>query len=212
MPSCANSAASTIASENGCIVLINPAPAVPFLSDQAVIANADLLIPNKIEAAQIDSRSAAIESDSDSSETLAEKLAMSFPELQGVIVTNGAHGGAFCARNKAGLLLHAWSARRPSVIVNETGAGDAFCGAFASALGRSLLSLGEAVSVKERRERKKEFFLCENFTRWLVDAVEWGAVAGSLCVERDGAADAVPSFQMLEEAINLYRGSKTSEL
>ncbi len=130
--------AMQIAREAGATVILNPAPMRPDF-DAALLANADILIPNETEFAALmnglsHTRNAAGEGfDERRLETLADEELNSLCRLLGVptvIVTLGARG-CFVSRPESHALI---PAVKGIVAIDTTGAGDAFVGAFAAAL------------------------------------------------------------------------------
>ncbi|HEY8172246.1 MAG TPA: ribokinase [Dehalococcoidia bacterium] len=122
---------------SGVPVIFNPAPAVPF--DKNVWEHVDVCVANEIEAAQIEAgRPANVE----------------------VVRTLGSAGASWQARSGQG--------HEPAFAVDAvdtTGAGDAFCGAFA-------VRLGEQAS--------------------FADAVSFANAAGALACTRHGAYPSMP--------------------
>jgi ribokinase len=135
----------------GRTVVLNPAPAAALSG--TLLAEVDHLVPNRQEAAQI----TGLARDTKPSDLLAALTAMTSAT---VVLTLG-HDGALVGRRETTPLRI--PAPRPAV-VDTTGAGDAFNGAFAVAL-----ALGADPP----------------------DAVAYGVLAGSHSVT---SADAVPSF------------------
>ena len=130
--------AMQIAREGGATVILNPAPMRPDF-DAALLANVDILIPNETEFAALmnglrearaaggegfDERKLAALADEDL-HALCRLLA-----VRTVIVTLGARG-CFVSRENGHALIPAMTG---IVAIDTTGAGDAFVGAFATAL------------------------------------------------------------------------------
>jgi ribokinase len=110
------------AQASGMLTILNPAPAAPLSPE--LFRTVDLLVPNEPEAAQLADRPAG---------SIAEAEAAAARLLgygcKAVVVTLGSQGA---------LLLRGGEARHfpafPVEAVDETAAGDAFCGALAAAL------------------------------------------------------------------------------
>ena len=105
-------------------VVLNPAPA--SLLSAALLEKVDVLIPNRIELAQL---AGSAEADDLAA---VEEMARSLP-VPTVVVTLGADGALLVAGGDAVLLPPP-----PVEAVDTTGAGDAFCGAIAEALARGV--------------------------------------------------------------------------
>ena len=105
-------------------VVLNPAPA--FLLSAALLERVDVLVPNRIELAQL---AGSAEADDLAA---VEEMARSLP-VPTVVVTLGADGALLVAGGDAVLLP-----APPVEVVDTTGAGDAFCGAIAEALARGV--------------------------------------------------------------------------
>lgn len=132
--------------------VLNAAPARALPT--ALLDALDLLIVNEHEARIV------ADLPSGSSEEAIAALLERVPE---VIITLGAAGALVASRGAPPTRVPAVPARQ---VVDTTGAGDTFCGAFAAELAR-----GAGV----------------------VAAANWGCAAASLAVERHGAATAVPT-------------------
>ena len=144
--------AAEIAREVGTMVIFNPAPARDGIS--ALIALSDWVIPNETEAAAI----AGLEVKDVETAFLAAERILAMGARRGVIVTLGDKGCAVVTPQER------WHQLAFVVdAVDPTGAGDAFCGAFAVALTHSARS-----------------------------AVRFGAAAGALAVTRVGAEPSLP--------------------
>ena len=142
-------------------VVLNAAPFSPYLRD---IANQiDVLICNEIEASQFLDR--AVDA------TAAERAAEELSSLIGgtAIITLGRAGAVGCQHGDRAIAIPAL----PVDVVDTTGAGDAFCGAFAAWIAR-----GEDVDA----------------------AIRAGVAAGSLSTTVAGAQPSLPGFE--EIALN----------
>jgi ribokinase len=141
----------------GMKVILNPAPAPMLEADLAValLSVADLITPNRLEVAILSGMAAAVSTDpSACARCLLEK------GLGSVVVTLGAQG-CLVVTGDASQLIAA-----PRVqAVDTVGAGDAFNGALAVALGRG----------------------------WpLAEAASWACAAAALAVTKPGAQEALP--------------------
>jgi ribokinase len=127
VPVDASITAARIARELGVAVVLNPAPA---RSDaEELVALADWLVPNEVEASAL---AGSAVSDPESALVAAEAL---LPRVRrGVIVTLGAAGAV--AVEKSGMRHRV--PPFPAETVDPTGAGDAFCAAFAVGLAENL--------------------------------------------------------------------------
>lgn len=117
-------------------VVLNPAPAQPLPA--VLLADADVLVPNEHELAQL----AGVADGERPPAELAE-LARSVASGS-VVVTLGARGALVVPTDGAGDATVRLQAPPPVDVVDTTGAGDCFCGALAQALARSE-ELGAAV-------------------------------------------------------------------
>ena len=123
-----------IARAAGVTTILNPAPALAGLPEE-IIALADYLIPNETEAALLTGQ--PVESIAQAEQAADTLLARG---AKTIIITLGARGSLL--RNASGsTLIPAFNA---GTVVETTGAGDAFCGAFAAALAEGLESAAAA--------------------------------------------------------------------
>jgi len=158
----ASIAAARLAREAGATVIVNPAPA---RSDaEELLSLADWLVPNEVEASAL----AGVEV-TDPASAFAAAEALLGRVRHGVVVTLGAAGAVALERTGGRHRV------APHVVtaVDPTGAGDAFCGAFAVALGE-----GRAVA----------------------DALGFASAAGAFAVTRRGAEPGLPRRADLEDA------------
>jgi ribokinase len=138
------------AKSRGALTVFNPAPVQPLPDD--VWPSVDYLTPNEGEAARLGSEGADPE---------AAAAALLARGVRTVVVTLGAHGAIACG-GAAPLRVAA-----PAVAaIDTTGAGDAFNGALAVALGEG---------------------------RPLADALHFAVIAGALACTRRGAQDSLPA-------------------
>jgi ribokinase len=142
----ATKAAFARARATGGVTLLNAAPA-PEAADVGLLALTDVLAVNAVEAC-------ALAGDTDPQRAASRLL----PDVgRAVVLTLGA-AGAVLLRKGAPPLVRA---ARPAVVVDTTGAGDAFIGAFCA----RLVETGDEAS-----------------------ALEWGLAAGALACAQAGAA------------------------
>lgn len=151
----ATRAAFRAARSAGAATLLNAAPARPL--PEEVLALADILIVNETEAALLLGRAGE-------AEALARALAPR--HARGVVLTAGAAGAFWACGNE---VLHAPAP--PTEVVDSTGAGDAFIGAFAAALAEGLAGR---------------------------EALRRGVAAGSLACRRAGAVPSLPRREEIE--------------
>jgi ribokinase len=152
-PSIVREAAAAARAAGGAVVL-NAAPAVPLGSD--LLDLVDCLIVNEHEACLIGG-----------SDDLAEASEVLSERVHRLIVTLGPQGSEVY---ESGELIGRVAAPRARA-VDTTGAGDTFCGAFASAIA-------------EGRE--------------LMDAARFATAASALSVESIGAVESIPSRSSIE--------------
>ena len=154
VPAAAAAQGLEIAKARGVTTVFNPAPAAPF--PESGYASVDYLTPNETEAAML---AGAPMRNLDEAEAAADRFL-----AQGVgaaVITLGERGAFVKSR---GLRAHV-PAFDAGAVVETTGAGDAFNGAFAAALAEGAAAL---------------------------DAVRFGCAAGALSVTRAGAAPSMP--------------------
>jgi len=111
--------------EIGAVTILNPGPAVPLRPD--ILASTDWLLPNETELRALANSMCGLADadDVDLAQTLSNALGLQ------IIVTLGARGAAWTSPGAKPVEVPA-----PIVsAVDTTGAGDAFCGTFAYALG-----------------------------------------------------------------------------
>lgn len=122
-----------IAREAGVRTILNPAPAPPRPLPDALLALADIVVPNESEAALLTGLPV----------TTPEEAARAAAALQtrgarDVIVTLGERGALVCPASGEPSLVPTFNA---GPVVETTGAGDAFCGGLAAALAEGQLLL-----------------------------------------------------------------------
>ena len=160
VPIAASQRAAEIAKSSGTKVILNPAPAQDL--PDSFLAQVDILTPNQVEAELL---SGVEVSDSEGAERAARILLDR--GVSAVILTLG-EGGALLFKDGLTTSIPAYRVN----VVDTTAAGDAFCGALATALAR-----GEA----------------------LEDAVVFANAAGALAVTVLGAAPSMPTAQQITE-------------
>jgi ribokinase len=146
---------------SGAKTLLNPAPAPPGGVPKDLLSMTDVLIPNRVEAealtgVQIDSTKAAE----------AACAALHTAGVKTVVITLGEEGVVFSGPKGSGHVP-----RFPVEAVDATGAGDAFCGALAAALGEG---------------------------RDLLQAVRFAAAAGALACTVPGAQPSLPFRERID--------------
>jgi ribokinase len=150
VPADAAEAGLDAARSSGAITILNAAPDPE--ATKPLLANVDVLVVNEVEAAALLGRKADL---ADMTKALSRETGTS------VVLTAGSNG-AFGYRD--GQSLH-YPAPRVTV-VDTTGAGDTFCGAFATRIAHG-----------------DEF----------ADAVRWAVAAASLATQRAGAQPSIPT-------------------
>jgi ribokinase len=141
-----------VAANRGATVVLNAAPAIPIPDD--LWHSISVLVVNETEAATLSTGKAPAEAAS----------ALCRRGCDAVVVTLGRDGCIVAASHT--LAIESVTAFTPHRVVDATGAGDAFCGAFAAHL-----AFGSSVP----------------------EAARWGNAAGSLAVEVLGAMPSMPS-------------------
>lgn len=138
------------AHSRGSVTVLNPAPASPL--DPVLVANSDIVIPNQHELALVGGVDALLAGG-----------------VSTILVTLGADGVDIVSADGTRHI-------DPFTVspVDTTGAGDAFCGAFAACLASGA-----------ELER----------------AVEWGAAAGALATTVEGAVPGQPTRESIENLV-----------
>eukprot|EP01100_Stratorugosa_tubuloviscum_P012384 TRINITY_DN585_c1_g1_i1.p1 TRINITY_DN585_c1_g1~~TRINITY_DN585_c1_g1_i1.p1 ORF type:complete len:315 (-),score=192.94 TRINITY_DN585_c1_g1_i1:20-964(-) len=158
--------AAEIAKSNNIIVMLNAAPAAPI--PEQLYHHLDYLIVNETEAEIL----------SNLKVTCAETAKIAAQELlkkgvtKGILVTIGSKGAIFCDANGCS---H-YPPFNVSHVVDTTGAGDAFCGAFAHSIAQ-----GDSV----------------------VDAIKFGNAAGGHAVTVKGATPSMPAQADIQKVMQL---------
>ena len=151
-----------MAKENGCSTILNPAPARNLPDD--CFKNIDFFTPNETEASFFINQSIESEKDCQS----AAKVFLD-KGVKNILITLGDKGCFFKNQEEEFLL----PAKKLSVpVVDTTGAGDAFNGAFSVALSKN-----------------------KNYK----EAIEFANLVAGISVTREGAANSMPTIDEIEE-------------
>ena len=150
--------AAEIASANGVEVILNPAPAREL--PDSFLGLVDILIPNEVETEFLAKVTVA---DDEGARLAAQVL---FEKGISTIVLTLGNRGALLLTNRQSKLAPAYNVK----VVDTTAAGDAFCGALATALAN-----GEKIE----------------------DAVVFANAAGALAVTVLGAAPSMPTTEQV---------------
>jgi ribokinase len=145
-----------IAHGAGVLTMLNPAPAAPLSSD--LLALCDFITPNETEAEELTGLPVTNADDA----LPAAKALMHMGVRKGALITLGAQGSLFWDGSRA---VHT-PPMNAGPVVDTTGAGDAFNGAFATAL-----AAGEPIEA----------------------ALTFATATAALCVTRHGTAASMPS-------------------
>ena len=160
----------TLARDAGVVTILNPAPAPSAPLHDSLLQLADYVIPNESEAALLTGMSVgSITEAQNAAEALHSRGART------VIITLGERGALVAPRNAAPTLVPAFYA---GPTVETTGAGDAFCGAFAAALA-------------EGREA--------------TDAARFACAAAAISVTRAGTAPSMPNRAEIDGLLSGHR-------
>ena len=152
-----------IARAAGVTTILNPAPAPSSPLPADLIALADFLIPNETEAAAI--TGLPVET-IDQAERAADALLTR--GARNVILTLGARGSLLRSGDRQTALIPAFNA---GPVLDTTGAGDAFCGAFAASLAEG---------------------------RTPAEAARFASAAAGISVTRHGTAPSMPQRAEIE--------------
>ena len=161
------------AHQNGCWVILNPAPA-QSLPDE-LISLANFIIPNETELSLL----SGIEVKDISSAEQAAKVLLD-RGAKNVIVTLGSKGALVVSNDQVNQVD-----TYKVDVVDTTAAGDAFIGGFAS----KLLEAGFSMSVQEQ-------------TLAIQKAVRYGCACGALAATKFGAQPSLPTKQETEKFIS----------
>lgn len=150
----------------GACVILNPAPApVSGGLPGELLANVDLLVPNRAEIANLTGRVVT-----DLAEAAEAALTLHEQGVKATIITMGELGAVLVDGRHDPVLTPAFDVE----VVDTTGAGDAFCGAFAAALATGKLPN---------------------------EAIVFGCAAGALACSKLGAALSLPHRAELEALV-----------
>ena len=153
-----------MAKENGCTTILNPAPARNL--PNACFENIDFFTPNETEASFFINQSIESEEDCQSAaKVLLDK------GVKNILITLG-DKGCFFKNQEEEFLLPA--KKLSALVVDTTGAGDAFNGAFSVALSKN-----------------------KNYK----EAIEFANLVAGISVTREGAANSMPTIDEIEENI-----------
>jgi ribokinase len=157
-------AAMEVGRERGAITILNPAPVQEY--PDSIWRNVDYAIPNEHEIELMTGLRTSTSVDAtEAARVLTEK------GVGTVIVTRGARGSVWATLTRSGS-----SGTFPVIPVDTVAAGDAFCGAFATAL-------------------------CEGLS--LSEALRWGSAAGALTATKAGAVPSLPDRESVEALVNV---------
>jgi ribokinase len=145
----------------GVVTILNPAPA-QAVGDE-VLGLVDFLIPNESEAALLTGMAVT-----NAAEAEIAARALQARGARNVLVTLGAQGALLCEGDGEAVLVKAFDAE---VVVETTGAGDAFCGGFAAALDEG---------------------------RTVLEAARFGCATAGISVTRAGTAPSMPQRAEIE--------------
>jgi ribokinase len=152
-----------IAREAGVPTILNPAPAPSTPLPSSMLALSDYFIPNETEAALLTGLPVG---SLDQAKAAAKKLQAL--GARNIILTLGSQGALVLTADGAETLVPSFSA---GPVVETTGAGDAFCGGFATALAEG---------------------------QPLLDAVRFGCATAGISVTRAGTAPSMPKRAEIE--------------
>ncbi|MFM7065172.1 MAG: ribokinase [Actinomycetes bacterium] len=157
-------AAMQVGRERGARTILNPAPVQDYPDE--LYANVDIAIPNEHEVALITGHP----SDTSADATAAAR-ALAERGVGTVVVTRGARGSVWASLTRNGSC-----GIFPVKAIDTVAAGDAFCGAFATALAE-----GNSLS----------------------EALRWGSAAGALAATKAGAVPSLPDREAVETLVNI---------
>ena len=151
-----------LAKNNECTTILNPAPATNLPDD--CFQNVDFFTPNETEVGFFINQSIESEKDCQS----AAKVFLD-KGIKNILITLG-EKGCFFKNNEEEFLIPAKKLSVP--VVDTTGAGDAFNGAFTVALSKN-----------------------KNYK----EAIEFASLVAGISVTREGAANSMPTIEEIEE-------------
>lgn len=164
VPADAVLAAMEVGRERGAVTILNPAPVQDYPAE--LWGFVDYAIPNEHEVELITGHRTDTSADATSAARLLAERGVGT-----VIVTRGAKGSVWATLTRSGS-----SGAFPIIPVDTVAAGDAFCGAFATALAE-----GSSLS----------------------EALRWGSAAGALAATKAGAVPSLPDRESVENLVNL---------
>ena len=150
------------AKDNGCITILNPAPAIDI--DQKLFSNIDFFTPNELEAGYYLKKDLKSKSD-------IQSAAKDFLDkgIKNIIITLG-EKGLYFANKQEKYFVDTFKLKNK--VVDTTGAGDAFNGAFAFALANDYK---------------------------FKDALEFANKVAAISTTKIGAANSMPKIKEIEK-------------
>ena len=150
------------AKDNGCITILNPAPAIDI--DQKLFSNIDFFTPNELEAGYYLKKDLKSKSD-------IQSAAKDFLDkgIKNIIITLG-EKGLYFANKQEKYFVDTFKLKNK--VVDTTGAGDAFNGAFAFALANDYK---------------------------FKDALEFANKVAAISTTKIGAANSMPNIKEIEK-------------
>ncbi|KAI9889192.1 MAG: hypothetical protein M1814_005708 [Vezdaea aestivalis] len=164
------------AHNHGMKIVFNPSPAIKNIPREA-IEIVSYLIVNETEAAILSERDVAFVEDESNLSATADLLLEKGAET--VIITLGGRGSYFKQRVKGETSDGRVQASKVGKVVDTTGAGDTFLGAFVYQL---------AMATASKRNLDHQY------------ALRWASVAAALSVQRPGAMASIPYGDEVNEA------------
>jgi ribokinase len=166
-----------IARAAGVTTILNPAPAPASPLPKEMIALADYLVPNETEAALLTGM--PVESIGQAEKAADSLIARG---AKNVILTLGGRGSLLRTRDGKSTLISAVNA---GAVLDTTGAGDAFCGAFAAALAEGFAAAA---------------------------AAEFASACAGISVTRPGTAPSMPQRGEIDALLLLARSASVREV
>ncbi|KAK9374563.1 Ribokinase-like protein [Lipomyces chichibuensis] len=166
-----------VAYDNGIKIVYNPSPMEQGILTSEIISKISYLVVNESELVALvqDDFFETDWSDYDALTGLVKEVHLKYDFKGTVVTTFGGYGTVYSICGSDPVFVKPFMAKK---VVDTTGAGDSFLGAFVGALAAN---------------------------KSVPEAIKWGAAAGCLAVEREGAADSIP---MLEEATALVENKQ----
>lgn len=165
-----------LAHENGVKIAYNPSPMSTQILEWNLFSSIDFLIVNESELSALIGARIEVSSVTDIDDTILSTISSLHEKLKftgTAVVTLGANGAVYSTPTSSPRYQSPYI---PSSIVDTTGAGDSFLGAF----------IGATASGKTTEE-----------------AIKWASAAGCLAVQKKGAQDSIP---FIDEARVLVEG------